>query len=747
MPETLLKYPLTLYAAGEVVLAWPWWAWLAATAALLLASWWLGGYRGSGARVRRGERLGMALLRGTLLGLLLAIVLQPVLVVAVGEGTRGTLLMLIDESRSMSIADDGRTARAARLAARLGPGAEGLRADLESRFDLRWFAYGGLLRALDEGTWPDFDAPRSDLAGALRALADGPARAHPAGVVLMSDGGADDEGLDEALLALRARGVPVHVLAVGETRTAPDLDLQRLSLPARVLAGDSIEPELVVAARATGSGARLEVDVGDSQRLHKDLDLPADGRPVRLRVPLSMDSPGLQRVTVSIRGKVAETLTANNVAEGLVEVLAAAPPTLHYEGEPRFEVKFLRRALSGDSALPLVSLVRTADNKFYRLGVESDEELADGFPHAAADLYRFGVLVMGASAAAALDADQLRLVEDFVGRRGGALVLLGAPRDGGRWPATVQRLSPLPPAAPGEGAAVAVKVRVAERAGRHPLTRFLAEGGAGLPLAKLPPLTLAQPVPAAKPGASVLLLGERLGAVPAVVLAWHRYGRGRVVAFPVRDSWRWRLNADVPPEDLNHETLWRQMLRWLAREVPAAVTLEVGGGVPVPGVAVPVRATLRGGDWQPLSGAHPLLQVVTPLGDLLELPMRALPDAPGEFETEFVPPLSGAHELRLSIDGDDPEPAARRWLSVSEEGDEFHAAVRNDTLLRRVAEASGGSFRTLAEADGLGAALRAVSSQTTRVQRLPLWDVPLLYLLALLMLCGEWSWRRWRRLP
>jgi len=39
-----------------------------------------------------------------------------------------------------------------------------------------------------------------------------------------------------------------------------------------------------------------------------------------------------------------------------------------------------------------------------------------------------------------------------------------------------------------------------------------------------------------------------------VVLAYQRYGAGKVLAMPVQDSWMWQMHATVPPEDLTHET-------------------------------------------------------------------------------------------------------------------------------------------------------------------------------------------------
>ena len=48
--------------------------------------------------------------------------------------------------------------------------------------------------------------------------------------------------------------------------------------------------------------------------------------------------------------------------------------------EPRWEFKFLRRAMQDDPNIRLVTLLRSSQNKFYRQGIDKEEMLAEGFP-------------------------------------------------------------------------------------------------------------------------------------------------------------------------------------------------------------------------------------------------------------------------------------------------------------------------------------------------------------------------------
>ena len=64
----------------------------------------------------------------------------------------------------------------------------------------------------------------------------------------------------------------------------------------------------------------------------------------------------------------------------LVNVTSAKPRILYIEGEPRWEFKFIHRAVEDDRSLQLASMVRTTQNKIYGQGVQDAKELLDGFP-------------------------------------------------------------------------------------------------------------------------------------------------------------------------------------------------------------------------------------------------------------------------------------------------------------------------------------------------------------------------------
>ena len=113
----------------------------------------------------------------------------------------------------------------------------------------------------------------------------------------------------------------------------------------------------------------------------------------------------------------------------VVDVRDRREKILYFEGEPRFEIKFLRRAVADDKQLQLVVLQRTADDKFLRLDVDDPDELVGGFPKTRDELFQLPRhRARQHRGAAPSPATSCAMLADFVDSRGGGLLMLGGPR-------------------------------------------------------------------------------------------------------------------------------------------------------------------------------------------------------------------------------------------------------------------------------------------------------------------------------
>ena len=141
-----------------------------------------------------------------------------------------------------------------------------------------------------------------------------------------------------------------------------------MSAPRAVLKGTSLLIDVVVTQ--TGyAGQTVTLDVEDDGRIvgSQEVKLPADGEPAAVRVRSTAAEAGPAGLQVQVAPQPGELVTQNNQREALIEVRDRREKMLYFEGEPRSEMKFIRRAVDDDKNLQIVTLQRTADNKYLRL--------------------------------------------------------------------------------------------------------------------------------------------------------------------------------------------------------------------------------------------------------------------------------------------------------------------------------------------------------------------------------------------
>src|SRR6185295_14705603 len=353
-----------------------------------------------------------------------------------------------------------------------------------------------------------------------------------------------------------------------------------------------------------------------------------------------------------------ELVTQNNVREALVNVRDAREQILYFEGEPRWEMKFLRRAVADDKNLEVVTLQRTADNKFMRLfgnDPENPDELEGGFPKTREELFRYRGLILGSVEAGIFSGDQLQMIAEFVEKRGGGLLMLGGARsfgEGGYGGTPVADALPLlidPKTRASEPTTFARLKVLPTRAGQaHAVTQIAGTEDASA--ARWPELpqatTINEPLPI-KPAATVLMNGidERARELPALV--WQPYGRGKGIAFLPQDSWEWQMHASIPLEDMTHENLWRQMLRWLMADSPAPVEASTTTDRVEPGEAVTIEASVVDPTWLDVNDARVSARVSRPGGTTIDVPLQWTGERDGQYRGTFVSTVPGAYEVAV----------------------------------------------------------------------------------------------------
>ena len=111
-------------------------------------------------------------------------------------------------------------------------------------------------------------------------------------------------------------------------------------------------------------------------------------------VSFELADTGYRELRFSVEPKQGEHELANNTRTRVVQVAARKASVLYVEGEPRWELKFMRRALEHDAGVRLVSWLHTSPNGYYRQGVDEPDELKAGFPTDRPGLFRYDAIII-----------------------------------------------------------------------------------------------------------------------------------------------------------------------------------------------------------------------------------------------------------------------------------------------------------------------------------------------------------------
>ncbi len=757
----LFKYKPFVFAKGELVVAATPASLAAAVLVVALGVPIIRQYRGVGGRSTRRDRLVLAGLRAAILLVAVVCLLRPALVVATAVPQQNFLGVLIDDSRSMRVADGGDIARAEQVAEWLDRERSGLLSSLEERFRLRLFSFSDLARRIEAVGDLEFAGARTNLQRALEGSRQELAGVPLSGLVVISDGADNDSsGLTETLNGFSDADVPVFTVGVGREEFARDIEVARVEAPAEVMQSAAVAADVVVRQRGYG-GETVALYVEDGGRIVSTVDvtLPRTGESTVVRTRFVAEEAGPRLITFRIDVAEDEMVRQNNALETLVTVRDDKARILYFEGEPRYEVGFMRRALNEDRNIALATLVRTAPNKFQTLIVDPDErfggqsELFSGFPRTREELYRYSAIILGSVEADFFTPDQLQMINDFVSRRGGGLLALGARRSFGQGgyagTPVAEALPVVLESDPGPDWRAELRVEPTLFGRSHPVVQL--EDSPAASLARwdsMPPLLAQNRVTRVKPGAATLLEGrsEEIDE-PQVVLAYQRYGAGKTIALTASDTWKWQMHHDMPLEDTTHETFWQQMLRWLVADVAGQVRAELGRDRFAPGETVTVVADVFDDRYLAVNDAVVRAIVTAPDGSISTLEPAWTVDVDGRYEASFVAAAAGFYDVRVTAEGrEGPLGEDTVTGQAAELTQEFFGAEMNRELLSRVAAETGGRFYTDQNLDELPGDIAFTEGGTTVTEVLDLWDMPVFFFLLVGLAGAEWSFRKLRRL-
>ncbi len=726
----------------------PWWGYALAFGLAVLTAW--AAYRRVSVLLTPAQRTLLTTLRAAALLLIVAALLRPVAVVPSDAVDERVLAVLIDGSRSMRLADGDGPARIDRARAI----AREIEAAAGAGYRVEWLRFGESVSSVDADTLAA-TARQSDLTGALEDVAERYRQERLAGVVLLSDGG---DTSHRPLDAGRLPSAPVFAVGVGSA--APPRDREILN----VTAGEPLLPEaaidLSVSAVSHGFGTEpieLRVTANGRPVAVRHVTPSADGAPIHEVFTVSPSPETATVYAVEVPVASGEVAPENNTRSVLVPPQTARRRILIVEGAPGFEHSFLKRALAGDPGLDVDSVVRKGqddsgrDTFVVQAGEQRAAALAGGYPTTREALFQYDTVVFGNIEAEFFTRDQLSMTAAFVAERGGGLLVLGG-RSFERQGLTgtpieevlpvdlTDRRSAVARVAGGEGQDVNVPSLTADGA-RHPATRLAATvEDTRRTWEALPPLASVIFVGGPRPGAQVLAVAAGPGSDSQALIAVQRYGQGRAMVFAGEASWRWRMMR--PASDRTYETIWRQMVRWLAVSAPGPVSLTPMA-VSLSGTTQAVSVIVRDAAFAAVTDAEVTLTMTGPDGVERSLSPGLAAATDGRYAAQAVFDQPGVYR----IDAEARRGTARLGQasrSVLAGGADVEMADPrlNEPVLQRLAAATGGRYLSAAEVGELPALLRAAQPEERVTETRDLWHNAWTFVGIIGILMAEWMVRR-----
>jgi uncharacterized membrane protein len=746
MFEFLFKYPASVFSKGTFVLLGPWprWALLLAILALSLG---LGFFLWRKRNRLQSSLQGLRLLvlwglQSALLAVLLLMFWEPAISVTALRPQQNIIAVVLDDSRSMAVSDVGESREAAALKLLNND----LLNKLRARFQIRLYRLGSGLDRVQNLQNIQPVGPATQIGKGLQQLADEAGTLPIGAVVLLSDG-ADNSGTpsSQTLSELRRRRLPVHTIGFGKERLENDVELDSLDVPSRALENARLEARVTLRQNSFG-GKRTQLTLTGSGAVlaSREITLRETSEQVET-LEFNAGKSGVRNITAKIRVLPGEASASNNQLTRVLSVDGAKRRILYVEGEPRWEFKFIRRAMDDDPAVEIVSMLRTTQNKIYRQGVKKDDELADGFPTKPEALFEYQGLILGSVESAFFTPAQNQAIKDFVDRRGGGLLFLGgrwALADGGYNIAPYNEL--LPVMLPQKKVTFKrdfVAAELTDPGKKSLICRIEDDPEKSIQHWEvLPYLANYQDPGTPKPGA-VVLARVNANGTRLPLLVSENYGRGRTAVFATGGSWRWRMQQ--PVGDTSQETYWRQLLRWLVNATPNRVVTSAPNTQLEDDGSIQLRAEVRDRNYLPAADSEVEAHIISPDGSAQTVPLRPEPVGPGIYSAQWTAPTSGTYVAQVSARQGKEELGKDTFLFRREDGvaENFHRE-QNVDYLRRLADETGGRYYTPKDASRLPQEISYSEAGITGREMKDLWNMPVMFLLILALRSTEWLLRR-----
>lgn len=732
----------------------------------------------------RGRWAALVGLRLAVILLTLIAMLRPELVYTKQTPQRASLVLLVDDSRSMQVADSlGDASRWDSLKSLLSAAAPDL-GKLSETWDTSVYRFDTSTAPLklEDG---ELDLPneptgeQSAIGAAVNDILDRHASGRVLGVLLMSDGAQravapNDLPPQVAVRRMAAENIPLYTFTFGKSGGSDRADLAIDDLVTNETifaeAPTEVRGQLLssgfanqrVAVQLLWENAERKMDVVDTLQL--DTTSGGESQPVRLTH--TPQTPGEYKVTLRVEPREGELVTTNNEASTFVTVRKGGINVLYLAGAKRIgggpgpEQRFVRAALAQS---PDIVVERRLLN--YQ---PPEIDLRDVFQSG-----DFDVVILDDVDSRGLSLASWQALAEMV-RSGAGLMMTGGFHSFGPGGFRETPLADVLPIDIGPAQrqgfdeplredvqlAGPIKMRPAAPLGmNHPVMQLdgdaqpapgSTEGsveGSAANWNDLPPLDGSNLFERRdlKPNAAVLAEADDARRHPLLVAG--QPGEGRVLAFAGDSTWRWQMHGFGEA----HRRFWRQAVLWLAKkdeQTEGQVWIKLAGRRVMRGTRVDFTLGAENSRGEPLVAARPTVTIDTPDGRTLEV----RPTKSGDHWSAVFRDTDKPGDYRIKVtasDGAQSVGAAEARFLVPDQDMELDRPAAEPSLMAQLAEMTAPAGGKALAPEELPTLLASLATEPPKlleevVAKTTYWDTWPFFLAFVALLGTEWYLRkRW----
>ncbi len=685
-------------------------------------------YRRTLPPVAPAKKVLLIALRSLALSLLLAMLFEPLLSLISTSTEKPVLAVLVDNSKSMSIADKTGD-RAEQMKGVLK--SNGLK-NVEAFGALRYFTFGArpTEHAALNADSLSLNEDATDMAAALRAIAE-QKEVSNIGAVLLAGDGSYNLG-QNPIYEAEQLGIPIFSVGIGDSTEQRDL------LITKVLANELVhaqtEVPVDVTVKSSGyNGEKVDVVLSDgAKELQRTRIVLEEGtREYSAHLSSVPEGEGMKKYSVRVSRLQGELTTANNQRTFYTRILKSKMRVLIIAGSPSPDLTIVKQTLSEDKNIEVRSLTQKSSGDFY------EGRLTDRILDSADCLALIGFPISSTS-------EQVLHALRTTGRSLPILFVNGKSIDERKLGA----LGSFLPFVASHASQTEQLVFIEPSPNTHPV---LATNTGVQSWRRLPPLFKLQTQYQAKPEASVVAfinINPASGGIainePLIVL--RNVNRQKSLAILGYGIWRWRLMAQGNPEtERLLATFLSNSIRWLTtRDDNRPVKVATTKSAFTRGEPVEFTAQVYDANANPVENAQVNIVAEHATGEI-ETALRPIGNGRYEATLDGLSEGDYTFRARAEVEGQSLGEDKGRF-SVGELNLEFQDTRMNAQLLRQLAAATGGRFFAPSEISELAEILRRQGSfaqrEIRRAQSFELWNWKYMLALVVVLLAVEWLVRK-----